>query len=190
MRILAVLTLLFLEVSAVYAFQVKMPPRTYFNGEWEVVTKSLRRDGTYDIGRARVSNYLVENGNFTVSEFRQLALHDSVIYSGISLETFDPASGTSYISWMVNGSPHQTWIVQNADGTASGKGIDGIGEFLERSHFLEIKPDWYSWQMDRSYDDGKTWIPGFALLEFRRIKENETTRIHVGTGNSKQEGQE
>lgn len=38
-----------------------------------------------------------------------------------------------------------------------------------RIRYYDIRPDGFSWNADRSTDEGKTWVPAFLRIEARRI---------------------
>ena len=47
-------------------------------------------------------------------------------------------------------------------------------KFVQRIHFVNIKPDSFSWRSDRSYDGGKSWIKNWGVGENRRVKQTSS----------------
>ncbi len=52
-----------------------------------------------------------------------------------------------------------------------GEGTDPNGDYIDRNTFHDIQADSWSWRKDRSYDGGKTWLEGVAVIRAVRAGE-------------------
>ncbi len=142
-------------------------------GEWDLVSKSKQRDGSYSSHKANSKVYYALDGFAIMDEFRALDDQNQVVFRGVSFRTFVPATGKWSIKWvMANESGMTDIVAEFKDGTLvmEGKGTDGFGPFLEKAVYFDISEDHYSFKLDRSYDGGQTWIEGMNLIEATRIK--------------------
>jgi hypothetical protein len=48
-------------------------------------------------------------------------------------------------------------------------GVMSANPSLARIRYFDIKADTFSWAMDRSADDGKTWVKNFQTIQAKRI---------------------
>ena len=52
--------------------------------------------------------------------------------------------------------------------SGQGKEPDGIA-YLSRGTFTKIAPQSFTYRLDRSYDNGKTWTEGVTTIEAKRV---------------------
>ncbi|MCB1043432.1 MAG: hypothetical protein KDC35_10855 [Acidobacteria bacterium] len=153
-----------------------LPPEAaqldWFIGEWDLTSKSLRRDGSYTSHKATSTVYRALDGYALLDEFRAYNDQNQVVFRGVSFRTYIPETGKWAIKWVMANEAGMTDLTaeyKNGELVMEGKGSDGMGAFLERAVYYNISADHYSFKLDRSYDGGKTWIKGMNLIEATRI---------------------
>lgn len=109
--------------------------------------------------------------------------------SGPAIRSFDPFNQHWVMHYIPLNSPIETvWQMTgkfNDQGElhATMKGSDGgSSSFLQRVHFVDIKPNSFTWRSDRSYDEGKTWIKDWGIGKNTRIVDDsmkEKTTQHA-----------
>lgn len=145
----------------------------FFIGEWELTTKASRPDGSVMMGKARTKAYYILDQTAIQDDFFALDPNDNVVFRGTSIRSYNRQSGKYQIVWVmpgVNGITDISGVMSNGKLVTTGKGYDGNGEFLERFEYYNIKPDSYSFKMDRSYDGGKTWLVNFSSFDAKKVK--------------------
>ncbi len=153
------------------------PPETsqlaFFIGEWDITAKTKRPDGTYYLNKARSNAYYILDGFAIRDDYRALDAGGNVVFRGAGFRSYDPGKKKWTIMWIMANQPGYTHIEAKMVGgrlTSTGKGYDGSGPFLERYTYYIISEDHYSFKMDRSYNEGKTWIEDFVLLEAGKVR--------------------
>lgn len=141
----------------------------FFLGKWEVRGQDQDPNSP---PRARTHAYYILDGFMIQADYRALDPAGNVVFRGTSLRTYDPQKGAWSIKWvMANNSGYTDIVARMKDGelVSTGKGVDGGGEFIERYRFYDIRKNSYKFEMERSYDGGKTWRL-FSKSAFTRIE--------------------
>jgi len=129
-----------------------------FVGKWEVRELGAGPDAPIV---ARSHGYYVLDGFVLQEDYRGLDAAGNVAFRGTSLRTYDPSSGKIVIKWMMANNAGYTNILahaENGDIVSEGQGRDWFGkDFLERFRFFDISETGRSFEMERSFDGGKTW---------------------------------
>lgn len=151
----------------------EMKKMEFLLGEWQFNARFRRPDGSFGKtisrsivkttlgGRAiedRYCNVLqsgeVDNVGITVRSYNQRTQKWLMVFYDMDL-----GSRTEFIGEYKDGEFH-----------FEGKGLHNGINLLEKVTFYNITDDSYSWKMDRSYDDGKTWIEEFFAYDAVRLK--------------------
>jgi hypothetical protein len=139
-------------------------------GEWEIAMLTMPEGST--VGRRAISNvHSILDGAALLDEIRHVDQHGHVNFRGASFRTYLPDRDRWYVLWMMaNVEGYSELDAQVIDGEVhtTGKGRDPGGELVERGRYLDISGDGYSFTLDRSYDDGKTWIRPFVSFRATR----------------------
>ena len=140
----------------------------FFRGEWNLVTRNLQRDGSYVTGEAVSTAYVILDGNAIQDDFRSLNEKGEVIFRGTSIRSCLEETSEYLIAWVMPGREGYThlralWSKGVLGG--EGQGFDGYGPFRERFRYFNITDSSYSFQMDRSYDEGQTWLLNFSTIK-------------------------
>lgn len=145
----------------------------FFIGEWAIESVDIRTDGSFKKGRAKSQVKYILDGYAMQDDYLTLDENDNIVFRGTSIRSYNPGSGKFQIVWIMPGYKGLTDIVAEwKDGKliSTGKGYDYQGGFLERFEYYDIQKDSYKFKMDRSYNNGKTWIEKFARFTATRIK--------------------
>ncbi|WP_420580793.1 hypothetical protein [Reichenbachiella sp.] len=145
----------------------------FFIGEWELTTKASRPDGSVMMGKARTKAYYILEKAAIQDDFYALDANDNVVFRGTSIRSFNQQTGKYQIVWVmpgISGITDISGVMSNDRLVTTGKGYDSNGEFLERFEYYDIKPDSYSFKMDRSYDGGETWLLNFSSFDAKKVK--------------------
>ncbi len=142
----------------------------FFLGKWEVRGQDQSPDTPPG---ARTHAYYILDGTMIQDDFRALDSSGKVVWRGTSLRTYDSQKGKFSIKWLMAYSSGYTDItaeMKDGELVSTGKGVDSGGRaFRERFRYYEIQKDSFKFQMERSYDEGKTWRR-FANSIFTRIE--------------------
>jgi hypothetical protein len=133
----------------------------------------IRPDGSFENGRAKSVVKYILDGYAMQDDYLILDIDDNVVFRGTSIRSYNPRSGKYQIVWIIPGYKGLTDIsAEWKDGklVSTGKGYDYQGDFLERFEYYDIEDNSYKFKMDRSYDDGKTWIENFGRFTATRVK--------------------
>ncbi len=136
-------------------------------------TSNIQPNGAYINGKAKsVANYILD-GHAIQDDFLMLGNDDAIVFRGTSIRSYNQKSKKFQIVWVMPGYTGITDIsAQWIDGklVSEGKGYDDNGKFHERFEYYDITKNSYSFKMDRSFDNGKTWVKDFGLIKAKRIK--------------------
>ena len=171
-NLFALILLIVSIVTTTYAQNDGLKKLDFFIGEWSLTTKDLTPSGAIISGKARTKAYYILDKAAIQDDFYMLGQNDQVVFRGTSIRSFNRQSGKYQIVWVmpgVDGIIDISGVLSNGKLVTTGKGYDGRGEFLERFEYYDIKPDSYSFKMDRSYDGGKTWLLNFSSFDTKRI---------------------
>jgi len=147
----------------------------FFIGEWELTTCNLQQDGTVATGKATSSAYHILDGQAIQDDFRGYDEHGNIVFRGTSIQSYSSDQPQYLITWIMAGRKGLTDIRAEWKGgklVGKGEGYDGFGSFKERFEYYNISDSSYTFQMDRSYDGGETWLKNFNI-EAYKIKQPE-----------------
>jgi hypothetical protein len=154
----------------------KAPPETaqyaFLIGEWDCRIESMAPDGSMTEGRARWKGYYILDGWAIQDEWVSETPSGEEFY-GTNIRSFDPERKKWNNRWLPSGSLKWKHFDSEQIGDTmvmiGGEGRDPIGP-VDRNTFYNISEDHFDWKKDRSYDGGKTWIEGVALISADRIR--------------------
>ncbi len=156
----------------------------FFLGRWDI--ESLSPQGV-KVGRARTEVRRILENRALQSDYYALDPQGNSIFRGTTVRTFAPALGGWVVHWSMAGLPGYTYLEEQVVEGAlvgEGHGLDGEGQFVERYRYSGISDTTYTFEMERSYDDGNTWRP-YANLRATRPRGacvsgcNETPGIDI-----------
>ncbi|WP_223034081.1 DUF1579 domain-containing protein [Hanstruepera marina] len=145
----------------------------FFIGEWSIESVDILPNGTYQKSKAKSIVKYILDGYAIQDDFLSLDKNNNIVFRGTSIRSYNPRTNKYQIVWIMPGYKGITDIsAELKDGklVSTGKGYDYQGDFLERFEYYDIKNDSYKFKMDRSYDNGKTWIENFGRFTATRIK--------------------
>lgn len=149
----------------------------FFLGKWKIINLQILSDGSEVIvGESSSHAYMVLDNTAMVDEFRSYDRNGNIIFSGISVRSFNSETNKIQVVWIVPGKEILTDIraVTNGDSiTTEAKGYDERGVFLERLVYYDIDVSSYSMNMDRSYDNGETWIKNYGRFDAVKLYEEK-----------------
>jgi len=155
------------------------PPETaqfaFLIGEWDCSTRRMEPDGSgWSEGHARWTAYWILGG-WAIQDDWESASADGGTFRGTNIRSFNPRSGKWDNRWLPAGTLQWAYYeAEKQDDTMvmiGGEGRDGAGrDFVDRNTFSDIGADAWKWRKDRSFDGGRTWIPGVAFIEARRSR--------------------
>lgn len=139
-------------------------------GEWEIAMLVMPEGTT--VGRRAISHvHRILDGAALLDEIRHLDEAGQVNFRGASFRTYVPDRDAWYVVWMmanVEGYSELLAEVINGEVRTTGHGRDPGGDLIERGRYHEFSANGYSFTLDRSYDDGKTWIRPFVSFRATR----------------------
>ena len=139
-------------------------------GEWEIAMLVMP-EGT-KVGRRAISQvHRILDGTALFDEIRHLDEAQQVNFRGASFRTYVPDSDVWYVVWLmanVEGYSALRAEVVNGEVRTTGQGRDPGGELIEQGRYYDVSADAYSFTLDRSYDDGKTWMRPFVSFRATR----------------------
>jgi len=141
-----------------------------FVGKWEVRGMNQPLDTP---PRATTHAFYILDGYAMQEDYRSLNASGQVVFRGTSIRTYDPVKSHFAIHWIASGTSDYTIIqaVRTSDEiNATGHGEDARGTFVERYRMFEITQDSHLFELDRSYDDGTTWLRWAANRRTRIIE--------------------
>jgi hypothetical protein len=139
-------------------------------GEWDIAMLVMPEGST--VGRRANSQvHWILDGTALFDEFRHVDESGRVNFRGASFRTYVPDTGAWYVVWMmatVEGYSELHAEVVDGEVRTSGQGRDPGGELIEQGRYYDISANGYSFTLDRSYDQGKTWLRPFVSYRATR----------------------
>jgi len=140
-------------------------------GDWEVEMQVIP-EGAPVGPRATMRAYRFLDGTAILDEWRHFDGAGRIVFRGASFRTLVSGTDQWYVLWMmaaVAGYTELTAELVQGELRTTGRGRDGGGALLERGRYFDISERAFSFRLERSYDDGITWIsPIVALRATRR----------------------
>jgi len=141
----------------------------YLLGDWEFTAVS-RQYGTFG---GRWSAVRLAVGGHVYDEYRILGDSGSTIYVTTTLRVYNSALDR----WELVSLDQGSGLVDAGTGRLAGGemhieqrfGVGGPTPSLWRIRYYNIGPDHFSWNADRSTDEGHTWTQNFQTIEAHRI---------------------
>jgi hypothetical protein len=138
-------------------------------GEWSVEFRRLPE-------RAKVGRRAIVKADWfldttaILDQWRHLDESGAVNFRGATFRTYLPDKDLWYVLWMTPTVEGFSEIYAHRAGNevhTSGKGKDPGGEFLERGRYCEICGNAFSFVLERSYENGMSFIP---FVSFRAAR--------------------
>ena len=138
-------------------------------GEWTVEFQLLPEGVT--VGRrAIVKAEWFLDGTAILDEWRHVDDSGAVNFRGATFRTYLPGKDLWYVLWMTPAVEGFSELYAHRSGNdvrTSGKGKDPGGEFLERGTYSEISEEAFSFVLERSYENGLSFLP---FVSFRATR--------------------
>ena len=141
----------------------------YLLGDWEFT--AVNRDGKF---RGFWSAVRLADTGQILDEFRVLGDNDDTYYVSTTLRAYNGILD----QWELVSVDHRgTGLTQIGTGHRVGAemyieqkfGFGTNNAWISRIRYYDIQSDRFSWNADRSLDNGKTWIKDFQQIEAHRI---------------------
>lgn len=140
----------------------------YLLGDWRFTAE----DKTYGKYHGVWSAVKLAEGQI-LDEYRVLDDQNATIYATITLRNYNQALGR----WELVGADAGRGLQDFGTGYRAGDEVHieqrfGVGSkepSVWRIRYYNIKNDSFSWEADRSLDDGKTWVEQYMRIEATRI---------------------
>lgn len=140
-------------------------------GVWQLESLDAMPNGKYSRNDATSIRRCLFEGLVSMDEFRYLNHAGETVFRGISFGHQNEASDRERILWVMVGETGLTLIdgeIRDGRYYTEGEGFDAPGAFLERSVTKYPDANTMAFKMDRSYDDGASWITPFNRIEGER----------------------
>jgi hypothetical protein len=138
-------------------------------GEWSVEFQSLP-EGAKVGRRAIVKVDWFLDRTAVLDEWRHLDESGEVNFRGATFRTYLADKDLWYAIWMTPAIEGFSEIYARGTGSevhTSGMGKDSGGAFLERGRYYDISDNVFSFALERSYDDGASFMP---FVSFRAAR--------------------
>lgn len=131
----------------------------FWVGDWE---------GTHDGGKSRNRISKILDGCVVLEEFRG---RPGTPLDGMSVSTFDPATKRWRQAWVDNTGAYLDFTAATVDGNfAFERATEKDGKRIrQRMVFRDVKPDSFTWDWQRSDDDGASWKTTWQIA-YQRAK--------------------
>jgi hypothetical protein len=142
-------------------------------GDWDVEFVRLP-EGAQVGRRARATVDWFLDHTAVLDQWRHLDESGAVNFRGATFRTYLPAEDVWYMLWMTPGVEGFSELYARPAGDevrTSGRGKDPGGEFVERGKYRRITANAFSFELERSYDDGQSFIPFVEFRAARRTRE-------------------
>jgi len=149
-----------------------MDAMAFMIGEWDFAYQYRKQDGTFGDGAAISKVTYILDGQSIQDTYGEVH-NGKYIPFGNTIRSYDNRTRKYRMLWYnASLSDYTLFEGKKVDGEFhfEGRGRDQRGEFLEQITFYDIQADSYSWKMNRSYDDGKTWLENFFAYKATRRK--------------------
>ena len=138
-------------------------------GDWSV-DFSLLPEGAQAGRRAVVTVERFLDHTAILDQWRHLDESGGVNFRGATFRTYLPDKDLWYMLWMTPGIEGFSELHGRRAGDeihTSGKGKDPGGAFVERGRYWAIAADAFSFTLERSYDNGRSFKPFVAFRAAR-----------------------
>ena len=138
-------------------------------GAWRVEFDHLP-EGARVGRRAIVSVDWFLDRTAVLDQWRHVDESGAVDFRGATFRTYLPDKDVWYMLWMTPAAEGFSELYARGAGHevhTSGKGKDAGGEFLERGRYWAITGTTFTFTLERSYDNGRTFAPFVALRAAR-----------------------
>lgn len=135
----------------------------------EAWSTSFGPGGAAQSSHDRATQYCFYNHRAEISEYRVLGETGAPVFHGASITIWKEGRSAGRTLWVMVGVDGHTDIQLQWNGpqlTANGVGHDPQGEFIETWTTDFIRGGDQHFEMNRSYDGGKTWIAPFNTIEY------------------------
>lgn len=151
----------------------EMEKMKFLIGEWQFNGRYPQPDGTFGKIVSRSSVNVTMGGRAIADHFSNVLANGEIDNVGITVRTYNAQTGKwkmFYVNQNLGAYTNFTGTYENGEFHFDGKGVHGGVEIMEKVTFFNIKEDSYSWNMDRSFDGGKTWIKSFYAYDAVRVE--------------------
>jgi len=152
------------------------PPEPCDPGVWDVTSRSFGPGGAVATRQATSSVICLFDGAVEMAEYRDLAPDGSVLFRGVSFHAWNRSHTERTTLWLMLMDPGYTLLAERMqEGVLASEGLgpDRAGHFVETSLTTFDDADGYRFEMNRSYDDGATWLEPFNVIDaVRRTAES------------------
>lgn len=142
-------------------------------GDWNYKARSLTSQGTFFEQEFFTKCTYMFNETAHKDDFFYTDPNGNLICYGTTIRSYDEQSGQWRMLWVESNlsiTTKMTGEYREGSFYFDGQGKDKQGEYLEKIVFYDIEEDSYSWKMDRSYDNGKTWLKNYFSYKATRMK--------------------
>lgn len=150
----------------------------FWIGDWNIRQKVMRQDGTWLALDARTSVSpaldgcaLIEHWEGKVQFFWE-GMRSVQPMKGLSVRSYDPATGKWFIHWMDSRTPHfgtpYTGNFQEGKGEFFSEWETSQGKRMGRITFSNITRGSVHWELAISSDEGQTWTTIWVMEMSRR----------------------
>jgi len=153
------------------------PPETaqfaFLEGGWDCTVRQMKPDGSgYNEGRARWTGYWILGG-YAIQDDWESPAPGGGFFRGTNIRSFNPRTRKWDNRWLPSSTLQWSYYEAEKVGDTmvmtGGEGQDAAGrDYVDRNTFSRIEKDSWHWRKDRSFDGGKTWVEGVAVIEARR----------------------
>ncbi len=135
----------------------------------EAWSTSYNKDGSSLGQHDRSNTYCYYDGMASMSEYRGLDKNNQTFYHGVSITIWGENREKARTFWAQVGTADITdmeayWKDNKL--VTKGNGNDPTGAFVERSSTEFYPGGDFQFVMDRSYDNGETWLSPFGTIEY------------------------
>jgi len=144
----------------------------FLEGSWDCVMKTKLKDGSYAESKATWTGKYVLDGFAFQDDFRS-SFGQGQVYRGTTWRTYQ-VEEQRWINIFL--SPNDLVQAIPSDPFFTGKtcetgmcltrrGRNQKGTYIDKFFFVAISSDSFTWYMDRSYDDGVTWLEKVTIIK-------------------------
>jgi hypothetical protein len=141
----------------------------FWVGEWELVSRFRRPDGTWTDERATDSVHPVLNGCALYQDWKGTVAGEPL--HGVSLTSYAPDRHQWQQAWSDDSGPSLYDFTGGMEGDrmvlSRQVTVDGKSA-VRRQVFQNIQPDAFDWAYEQSLDSGKSWAPLWTIRYTRK----------------------